>query len=513
MLNEFSRKPVCIRGYVAPQQLKVNIERTGKTVKKSYGEKPTFFECLAFVTLWTHPPAFRTVGTNHLEANPMIFFVRGRKNKGFWALFLAFVLVLSLACTDGAEAKTSSKARSKKKVKSRRPAAARVLPVDRSTARYADIVIEADTGRILQETNSQKILHPASLTKMMTLYLAFQAIESGRVRLETMLPVSANAAAQSPTKLGVRAGQRLRVYDAVMGLVTESANDAAVVLAEGLAGSVPAFAALMNRQAKTLGMRSTHFRNPSGLPDPDQVTSARDMAILGYALIAHYPGFYPYFSRESFVYAGRSHRNHNRLMSRYEGMDGIKTGYIRASGFNLVASAMRGETRLVGVVFGGQRAVTRDNQMAALLDEGFAQIASERQAGLMPARTGRAFLPLPSKVAAAFPSGRDSLASQTYGGEAETTEERGEDESYGGAWSIQVGAFSEMSGAQQALTAISRFLKPLLDSAEPSLQKITMTDGSVMYRARFTGLSQDSARTACAHLVRQGQGCLVVSGP
>ncbi len=440
----------------------------------------------------------------------MIFFVKGRKKLGLWAFFLAVVLVLSLACTDEAEAKTS-KTRSKKKTKSRRPAAARVLPVDYSTARYADIVIEADTGRILQETNSQKILHPASLTKMMTLYLAFQAVESGRVRLETPLSVSSNAASQSPTKLGVRAGQRLRVYDAIMGLVTESANDAAVVLAEGLGGSVPAFANLMNRQAKALGMRSTHFRNPSGLPDPDQVTSARDMAILGYALIAHYPGFYPYFSQESFVYAGRAHRNHNRLMSRYEGMDGIKTGYIRASGFNLVASAMRGNTRLIGVVFGGQRAVTRDNQMANLLDESFSQIANEHRVGISSARAGRAFLPLPSKSAAVFPPKGGEDSARAYRPQEEVDEAPPEAPS--GAWSIQVGSFSEMSGAQQALAVISRALNPLLDSAEPSLQKITMTDGSAMYRARFTGLSQNGARTACAHLVRRGQGCLVVSGP
>ncbi len=436
----------------------------------------------------------------------MIFDVKCRKKLGLWAFCLTAILVLSLACADGAWAKTT-KARTKKKPRAR-PPVARTAPVA-STARYADLVIEADTGRILQETNGQKILHPASLTKMMTLYLAFQAIESGRIRLESTLPVSARAAAQSPTKLGVRAGQRLRVYDALMGLVTESANDAAVVLAEGLGGSVETFADLMNRQARALGMRRTHFENPSGLPDPQQVTTARDMAILGYALIAHYPGFYPYFSKESFVYAGRSHRNHNRLMSRYQGMDGIKTGYIRASGFNLVASAARGDTRLIGVVFGGRRAVTRDNKMAELLDDSFAQIVNERRTGQAPSRRGATYLPLPSKASVAFPPKGSSEAARAY---APTDEENGEDVS-SGPWSIQVGAFSEMGGAQQALAMMAHAMGPVLDKAEPSLQKITMTDGSAMYRARFTGLSQMEARTACAHLVRRGQGCLVVSEP
>ncbi|MDP9127830.1 MAG: D-alanyl-D-alanine carboxypeptidase, partial [Pseudomonadota bacterium] len=202
-------------------------------------------------------------------------------------------------------------------------------PVD-GTASYADIVIDAETGRILHATNPDSPRHPASLTKMMTLYVTFQALESGRLQLNQSLPISANASEQSPSKLGLRRGRTIRVEDAILGLVTESANDAAVVLAEALGGSEAGFGKFMTQQAHALGMTHTRFDNPSGLPDPDQVTSARDMAMLGHALIYHYPNYYPYFSHDNFVYAGINHHNHNHLMDRYDGMDGIKTGYIRA---------------------------------------------------------------------------------------------------------------------------------------------------------------------------------------
>jgi len=392
-----------------------------------------------------------------------------------------------------------------------------VDPIPRSEL-YADIVIEAHSGRILHETNGSSIRHPASLTKMMTLYLVFQAIENGVIRLDTPLPVSAHAAAQAPSKLGLHAGQTVRAYDAIMGLVTQSANDAAVVLAEALGGSKEHFAEMMVAQSHALGMRHSNFQNPNGLPDPEQITSARDMATLGYALIYHYPGFYPYFSHNSFVYKGKSYNNHNNLMKRYEGMDGIKTGYIRASGFNLVASAVHGETRLIGVIFGGRGAASRDKDMAVLLDDGFEQVDR-------PAQKRDAYLPLPSKVAAVFGSRRErgeatakpvtapapvafvetpSVSVKEAVRAAETSE---------GGWGIQVGAYSDVSGAQQALSSMAQNMVALLGNAEQSVQKVTMPDGSPMYRARFMGLDQKTARDACSYMVRHGQSCLVVSGP
>ncbi|MBF0178982.1 MAG: D-alanyl-D-alanine carboxypeptidase [Magnetococcales bacterium] len=252
-------------------------------------------------------------------------------------------------------------------------------PVDNSTANYADLVMEAKTGRILHATEPDELRHPASLTKMMTLYLTFQALKKGQLDLDQKLPISQHAASQSPSKLGLRPGNMIRVEDALLGMVTKSANDATVVLSEALGGTEESFARIMTAKAHELGMNRTVFRNASGLPDPDQVTTARDMAVLGYALVYHFPQYYPYFSRDGFNYAGKHHNNHNNLMKRYAGMDGIKTGYIRASGFNLVASSMRGQTRLIAVVFGGRSAVKRDNHMAVLMDQAFARVHEEQR--------------------------------------------------------------------------------------------------------------------------------------
>ena len=235
----------------------------------------------------------------------------------------------------------------------------------------ASIVIDANTDTVISQENPDRLLHPASMSKLMTLYLAFEALESGRITLQRSFPVSAHAESMSPTKLNLIAGQSVRVEDLILSMVTLSANDSAVVLAEGLGGSEDRFGQLMTRKAHQLGMVNTNFRNSNGLPDPAQISTARDMAILCRALIKHFPQYYHYFSVREFTYNGIEHANHNHLMSRYEGMDGLKTGLTNASGFNLAASAIRGGRRLIGVVFGGASAVARDDYMAALLDEGF----------------------------------------------------------------------------------------------------------------------------------------------
>jgi D-alanyl-D-alanine carboxypeptidase len=235
----------------------------------------------------------------------------------------------------------------------------------------AAIVIDANTDTVLSQENPDRLLHPASMSKLMTLYLAFEALESGKITLQRTFPVSAHAESMSPTKLNLIAGQTIRVEDLILSMVTLSANDSAVVLAEGLGGSEDRFGQLMTRKAHQLGMVNTNFRNSNGLPDPAQISTARDMAILCRALIKHFPQYYHYFSIREFTYNGIPHANHNHLMSRYEGMDGLKTGLTNASGFNLAASAVRGGRRLIGVVFGGTSAVARDDYMAALLDDGF----------------------------------------------------------------------------------------------------------------------------------------------
>ena len=240
----------------------------------------------------------------------------------------------------------------------------------------ASIVIDANTDTVISQENPDRLLHPASMSKLMTLYLAFEALESGRISLQRTFPVSAHAESMSPTKLNLVAGQKIAVEDLILSMVTLSANDSAVVLAEGLGGSEDRFGQLMTRKAHQLGMVNSNFRNSNGLPDPAQISTARDMAILCRALIRHFPQYYHYFSVREFTYNGIEHANHNHLMSRYEGMDGLKTGLTNASGFNLAASAVRNGRRLIGVVFGGTSAAQRDDHMAALLDAGFAKTSA-----------------------------------------------------------------------------------------------------------------------------------------
>jgi D-alanyl-D-alanine carboxypeptidase len=235
----------------------------------------------------------------------------------------------------------------------------------------ASIVVDANSDTVISQENADRLLHPASMSKLMTLYLTFEALEAGRITMQRSFPVSAHAESMSPTKLGLVAGQSIRVEDAILSLVTLSANDAAVVLAEGLGGSEDRFGQLMTRKAHQLGMVNTNFRNSNGLPDPAQISTARDMAILCRALIRRFPQYYHYFSVREFTYNGVMYSNHNHLMSRYEGMDGLKTGLTNASGFNLAASAVRNGRRLIGVVFGGVSAAQRDDYMAEILDQGF----------------------------------------------------------------------------------------------------------------------------------------------
>ena len=244
-------------------------------------------------------------------------------------------------------------------------------------AEDAYIVVDAGTGKVLNAMNPDQRLYPASMTKIMTLFMTFEALSQGRLSLRTQLPVSELAATQAPSKLGLRAGSTIDVQDCILAAVTLSANDCAMVLAEGIGGSEAQFAQLMTDRAHSLGMVNTHYNNPNGLPDEGQLTSARDMATLAAALIHRFPKYYPVFATREFTYHGISHANHNHLMSRYPGMDGIKTGFIRASGFNLTASAVQHGHRLIAVVFGGSSAYSRDNYMAGLLNDGFRRMALE----------------------------------------------------------------------------------------------------------------------------------------
>ena len=243
---------------------------------------------------------------------------------------------------------------------------------------FSEIIVDANSGATLSSSNPDASRHPASLTKIMTLYLLFERLDAGKIKLDTEMPVSRHASEQDPTKLGLQPGQTIRVEDAIKGLVTRSANDAAVVIAEAIGGDEDDFAKLMTRKAHMLGMSKTIYRNASGLPDDEQVTTARDQATLGRAIQDRFPRYYRYFSTASFTFRGHSIANHNHLLGSVEGVDGIKTGYTRSSGFNLVTSMRRGNRHLVGVVMGGHSAGSRDAIMRNLLAENLEKASTRR---------------------------------------------------------------------------------------------------------------------------------------
>ena len=294
-------------------------------------------------------------------------FGKSRRFRTIIVGFLAGVAALALA-VDSADAK--GKRRSAKKGGGYNPP-------------YSAIVVDANSGGVLHAADADGIRHPASLTKIMTLYLLFERIEAGKIKPDTPLKVSAHAAAQSPTKLGLKAGDTITAEDAIRGLVTKSANDAAVVIAEALAGDEEEFAKLMTRKARALGMSRTVYMNASGLPDRDQVTTARDQALLGRAIQDRFPRQYRYFSTKSFTFRGKTMGNHNHLLGSVQGVDGIKTGYVNASGFNLVASMKRSNRSLVAVVLGGSSGGARDARMRSLLEKHIADASAGRTAPMI----------------------------------------------------------------------------------------------------------------------------------
>jgi D-alanyl-D-alanine carboxypeptidase len=268
----------------------------------------------------------------------------------------------------------------------------------------ASIVMDGNSGAVLEESNPDALRHPASLTKVMTLYLLFERLDAGKIRLDTPLTVSEHAAEQAPTKLGLQPGQTIAVEDAIKSIVTKSANDAAVVIAENLGGSEEAFAAQMTQKAHALGMSRTTYVNASGLPDDDQITTARDEALLGRAIQDRFPRLYRFFSTTSFVFRGRTIRGHNHLLGSVTGVDGIKTGFTRASGFNLITSVHRDGRFIVGVVLGGRSAFERDAHMRALVDANIRLASARRTAPIVAEASGPKYAP--QAVAPARPSSR-----------------------------------------------------------------------------------------------------------
>ncbi|MGH6720079.1 MAG: D-alanyl-D-alanine carboxypeptidase [Alphaproteobacteria bacterium] len=355
---------------------------------------------------------------------------------------------------------------------------------------YATLVVDSATQRVLVDRNADVRMYPASLAKMMTLYLVFEALDQGRLRLDDGLKVSANAAAQPATKVGLRAGQTVKVRDAILALITRSANDVATVIAENLAGSESAFARKMTEQARRLGMRDTVFRNASGLPDPAMVTTARDLVRLALALRQNHRAHYKYFATRTFTWKGTTYRNHNRLLESYQGMDGLKTGFTQAAGWNLAASAERDGKRIVAVLLGGRSRVWRDQNVARLLDLGFE-------------RASTAMAPIPAAkptLAAAAPPTIETILAGIGAGSA--------DESPGG-WGIQVGAFASAASANRALMDADRLLPDAFASAVALIVEV-QNAGAPLYRARYVGVDRLTATRACVTLDARRQPCAVI---
>lgn len=388
-------------------------------------------------------------------------------------------------------------------------------PSARAEVPFAQMVVEANSGRVLHAVNPDGQAHPASLAKIMTLYLVFEAIDKGLLSPYERVRVSKTAALQSPSKLGVPAGNTIVARDAVLAVVAKSANDMAVALAERIAGSESDFALAMTDKARALGMARTVFRNASGLPHPAQVTTARDMATLARALIRDFPHHYSVFATPEFAHAGVTHRNHNQLLVDYTGADGIKTGYIRASGYNLVASAQRDKRRVIGVVMGDRSPATRNARMAELLDRGFEASAGVRVADFPAAperiRTSVAkaapvSAKASAKTAAATVTARESRPAAPARARSHPTAETAQ--AAGGQWMIQVGAFHRYALAEQAAQSATKLAPATLVNGEIKIVPTSPKKGKPIYRARIAGLSKAEAAKACATLQAKQVACI-----
>nr|WP_103969748.1 D-alanyl-D-alanine carboxypeptidase [Halomonas desiderata] len=408
--------------------------------------------------------------------------------------------------------------------------------------RYAAIVIDVESGDVLHQANADATRYPASLTKMMTLYMLFEALENGTMRLNQPLPVSAHAASMPASKLWLAAGSTITVEEAIKALVVRSANDVAVVVAEALGNTESGFARMMTQRANELGMTSTVFRNASGLPDNAQVTTARDMATLSIRVMQDFPQYYHYFSTQSFTYRGTTHTSHNRLLRNYAGADGLKTGFIRASGFNVATSAIRNDRRIVSVVMGGFTAASRDTHMADLLDRGFARLsmlqrgdwiaqadvlgdrmdlpespsASAQQLAaapeaVEPASSGERQFSFQSEMGVEMGSADDPIRALIAQADTPRTTYQTDmpRASSGGNWAVQVGAFNDPDQARHLATRAADQLSDFMRDVRVSVAE---SEGERrVFRARLVDLQESDAHSACNSLRAQGMDCMVVA--
>ena len=377
-----------------------------------------------------------------------------------------------------------------------------MICVSSAHAKYASFIINENTKRIYHNANADTRNYPASLTKIMTLYLVFDALKSKKISMSSKFKVSKRATRQPPSKLNLSAGSKITVKNAILALVTKSANDVATVIAENLGKSERNFARLMTRKAKKLGMTRTTFRNASGLPNRGQLSTARDMATLGIAIRKNHPKFFKLFKTKSFIYKGIKYTNHNNLLGSYSGTDGIKTGYTNASGFNLVASVERNGQRIIGVVFGGKKARSRDKHMVTLLNKYFKTSLSKplvRIAKPSELPKTRPKIVLAEKNIKNFRIPRKIINNIIPNNIEED-------------WFIQIGAFKNRLNAHKAARNARNVVPEQLGNLPASLSKITKssTNNNLQYlwRVRFVELAENQARSVCAELWTSGLSCI-----
>ena len=367
-----------------------------------------------------------------------------------------------------------------------------------NAARYASVIIDEGSGAILHAVNPDLQIFPASLTKMMTLYLVFENLESGNLHRKTLLKVSRKAAQQPKSKLGVKRNTKITVNQCIKALVTKSANDIATVLAEAIGGTEENFAQIMTKRAHQLKMLRTQFKNASGLPHRKQVSTARDMALLSIALRQSFPSYFKIFKTRQFYYRGNNYENHNKLLKRLKGTDGIKTGYIRDSGYNIAVSVKYKKRRLIGTFFGGKSAKRRDRHVIKVFKQVFRMLD---QIDITDQRNNFTVATDENSVRSRFKPNRSQTSVKKIINELDKSKP-------GYLWSVQVGAFYQFRTAHLAATHAFKAMRDL-KHARIHIKK-NLNRGRRMYRARLVGMQRFTAKQVCRRLKQRKIPCLVV---
>ncbi len=359
-------------------------------------------------------------------------------------------------------------------------------------ASTSSILIDAQSGNVLYADNADVRRYPASLTKLMTLYITFNALENGKLKLDDELKISYTAANRSPSRLGLTPGKTIDVKTAILATIIKSANDCATVLGESLAKDERSFAVLMTETARQLGMKNTTFKNASGLPNSQQKTTARDMAILAAAIYHHFPQYYSWFSIPEFTYQGKTYRTHNYLLKDFDGADGLKTGFTNAAGYNIITSAKRGNHRVIAVTMGHDTQDNRDKKVYTMMDKALTQMA---QTDVIDShKLAAAIDKTPAQKATKMASATSYLPKSSKGGN----------------WAIQIGSFSNYNKAKGHAQKIKNKLSGKFAVRNTDIEKFTK-NGQTLYRAKLVGLAQNDAKRACSLLKNNNQACMVTT--